>query len=106
LTAKIGYNKPDGFLEFKLSSFVAQMGVKPAKARTVFKLLDQNGYLQFFNAFAGKSTRVIGDLGMVDFKFLHSLYLDKLDKLKQVREYMRVPDEKKHDYLQDYFLKP
>ena len=100
---KLGFEK-DGRLEVRLSLAASQLSLSPTKLRFILNLLDQNGYVQYTKPFTGKSTKVIGDLSLVDFTKLNRRYQHKLQKLRAMENYADTPDDKKQDFLQDYFV--
>ncbi len=52
---------------------------------------------------AGEPRRIIGDVSMIDFPRLAVKRDRAYEKLEYVRGYFKVPDDRKHSYLEDYF---
>jgi len=61
-------------------------------------------WIKFVAPFKGKTTRVIGDLSLIDFDRLQVSERNAYQKLDMVVKYMEIPDGEKHAYLAKYFL--
>jgi ATP-dependent DNA helicase RecQ len=103
LIRSVAVHTGDGVYEFKMSQILEQGKLKSRKTDEVFKQLDQNGYIKYARPFRGKTTKIIGEVTLVDFERIEKRKALSIQKLQQVKEYALYPDAQKHDYLKRYF---
>lgn len=93
------------WLLFDMDSLAAGMKVG---APTVVKYLNTwraEGLLEYEPPPRGTAKKIIGDLRLIDFDRLADKRQRAYKKLEYVKGYFDIPDEEKHDYLQEYFIK-
>ena len=98
-----GMTLPDGAIDLHLELLLSNTGRKYATVHNHLKRLAKEGFIIYTTPFRGKTTTLKGDLSLVDFQRLEQRREDAYAKLDSVREYLRVPDEQKHQFLTDYF---
>lgn len=103
LLKAVGNPREDGVLEFKMSTLLQIGKLKHTKTNEILKQLDQNGYITYTRPFRGKTTKIVGDVGQVDFNRVAKRRALSLEKLRQVQEFANTPDDQKHTFLQRYF---
>ncbi len=103
LVQSVAVKSASGVHEFKMSQLIAEGKLKSRKTDEVFKELDQNGYIKYSRPFRGKTTKLLGEVDQVDFARIAKRKELSLQKLDQVRAYVKTPDSQKHDYLKHYF---
>lgn len=100
---KHGVLRGDGYYEINQTAFSTESGLKSTTLMTKVRQLAKEAYLEYTLPFRGKTTRVIGDIGLVPFEKIKQRRESQLDKLDVVRDFIHVGDAGKHDYLQGYF---
>lgn len=100
---KIGFETPRGH-EFGMPLLIKETGFKATKLNAALKALDEAGYVAYAKPFKGKTTQIVGGIEKVDFQLLSNLHRDKLKKLGEMLDYYQTPDNKKHQFLLDYFV--
>jgi hypothetical protein len=100
---KIGFKNEQGFFEFNPINLADALGIKTRKLNDTLKELDKNGYIQWVAPYRGKTTKIVGDIKLVDFDYLKRRRESYVDKLNTVFEFCKVPDDRKHDFIADYF---
>lgn len=100
---KFGVQNSEGYYEFQMVSMVQGLKVPDKRIRDNLQILAKNGYIDYVVPFRGSTTRVIGDIGLVDFEVLDRKRNESVQKMNQMVDYFETPDELKHDFLLDYF---
>lgn len=93
----------DGFLEIDLSWLSVMWGITEESVTRNLKQWDKDGKISYVPPFTGKTTQLLGGLDLVDFNRLKEKEAMDYAKLQKVIDYFDVPDEQKHDYLEEYF---
>lgn len=76
---------------------------KPSSVRRQFDELKKAGHLLFDAPFKGSGTRILRALTDDDINTANNRYMLEKKKLNEARAFLNVPDEDKHQYLQNYF---
>lgn len=100
---KIGKISDDGMYAFDIDLLRTMLGVGEATVVSNLKKWETNGHLRYVAPFRGKPTRIIGNVDKVEFARIKAKHEDMLKKLKMMREYFTIPDEKKAEFLSSYF---
>jgi ATP-dependent DNA helicase RecQ len=100
---KYGLLLPNGNFEVSMELLLAQTNRKQKTTETHFKKLEQDGFIIYTRPFRGKTTSLKGDLSLVDFERIKVRRNEAYEKLDCLREFHNVPDQDKHEYLQNYF---
>jgi ATP-dependent DNA helicase RecQ len=85
------------------AKFVERAKVKWPTLLKKLKELEQNHYLTYTLPYRGSTTRVVGDLSLVDFEDLDIRRRDAVKKLDAMRRFVDIPDAQKQDFLVEYF---
>lgn len=102
--AAFGKTGSGGYIEIDKDTFVKSMGLSWPTLRTFLKSMEKQGVIHYQLPYNGSYTRLIGDIKQVDFDKLEERKKDAYMKLECVIDYAsRVPDERKHDFLESYF---
>ena len=64
---KIGFRANNGSYEFEVIDVANEVGLKPKKVADMLKELADNSYIQYTRPFRGKTSKLIGDISLVDF---------------------------------------
>lgn len=99
----IGNCRPDGYIEFPLRNLSDACCLKVKDLTGRLERLQSDGCISYCPPYRGKTTEIVGDLSGVDFPRLEQRRRDAMDKLKEVKDFIDVPDEEKHDFLLEYF---
>lgn len=100
---KIGKISDDGMYAFDIDLLRTMLGVGEQTVVSNLKKWETNGHLKYVAPFRGKPTRIIGSVDKVEFARIKAKHEDMLNKLKMMREYFTIPDEKKAEFLSSYF---
>lgn len=95
----------DGSYEFDLNGLSQALGVGEQTARKYFTAWAKEGVIAWTQPPRSRPYRVIGSLADVNLERLRLKRQIDYDKLAQVRFYLELPDDEKHDFLEDYFVK-
>jgi ATP-dependent DNA helicase RecQ len=106
LIRAVGNVTEEGRVEFKMTTLLQIGKLKYTKTNEILKQLDENGYITYTRPFRGKTTKIVGAIGQVDFDRIDKRRSLSLAKLRQVQEFADTPDDQKHSYLQRYFGVP
>jgi ATP-dependent DNA helicase RecQ len=85
LVRSVGNPREDGMVEFKMTTLLQIGKLKHTKTNEILKQLDENGYITYTRPFRGKTTKIVGDIGQVDFDRIskrRALSLVKLGKFR------------------------
>jgi ATP-dependent DNA helicase RecQ len=93
----------DGFYCLDMPTLISHSGKKHNTLKTQLRDLDKSGYIKYVAPFAGKTTRIVGDISLVDFPRLTAKREDSMTKLDVLLKYIDTPDDSKHDFMLDYF---
>ena len=96
----------DAFVEVDLNWLSARLGKAMSTVRSYINRWAKDGLIDHIPPFAGKDTTIIGTLDLVDFERLRVKGQQAYKKLDQVLEYLALPDNEKHSFLEAYFLGP
>lgn len=99
----IGVKTADGFLEVDMPSFVQQTGLSEPTVRNWLKKWQTGDVIRYVPPFAGSPTKITGALNMIDFTRLEGKLELAYDKLNKVLEYADIPNNDKHEFLENYF---
>lgn len=99
----LGMEEPDGTIAIDLDFLSEEMGLtKPTIVKTLKNFHDL-GFIKYIPPLSAPPIEIIGDLKNVDFEHLTSKRLEKENKLREVVEFIDIPDDKKSEYLDNYF---
>jgi hypothetical protein len=101
-TLRFAESSPEGHV-ISLVDLAAALGVKEPTIRNYCKAYDKDGRIKFIPPYSGKTTRLIGDLTSVDFDRLQRRKERALKKFRAVLDYLRVGNEEKHSFIENYF---
>jgi len=90
---------------FDLDMISTAMDVTSATVTKYLNTWKSEGLLDYEPPPRGNPKRIVGDLSLIDFERLQIKRERAYKKLEYVKNYFLIPDEGKHEYLQDYFLK-
>ena len=93
----------EGFIRFDLGFLAKELDISVATVKKVLKSFDQLGYIKYIPPARVSPLKLIGTLKNVDFKYLEHKKLEKEDKLNDLLAYIKIPDNKKADFLEEYF---
>lgn len=93
----------DGHYQLQLSVLVQHSGVKYATVQQKIRSLEKNAYIYYVAPYRGKITKVISDLSKVPWDKIERRRRMQLQKIKELRDFVSLPDEHKHDALLEYF---
>lgn len=99
-----GVVKPDGYHEIDLEWLSSRWGVTIPTVLGYLKDWDRSKQINYVPAYSGSVTTMTGPLTAVDFDRLQQARQEAYANFDLVREYYKIPDEQKHDYLEKYFL--
>ena len=102
---EIGILGDDEFYEVDINFACDRIGKKMATVKAYLKTLHNEGYVEYIPPFRGVPTKILGDLSKIDFQHLSAKAEQSYKKLQKLVEFCEVPDESKHAFLQNYFLK-
>ena len=103
LVRTVGIRQLDGCFEFPMSAYLRQGSLKPTGTDATLRKLDQEGYISYVRPFKGKTTKIIGDLKLLDFTRLGKRRDMAYKKLDLVQDYVHIPDAEKQQFLNQYF---
>lgn len=98
-----GMASTNGYLEITSPLLATHLKLKPSTLMTKLRQLSKESYLDYTLPFRGKTTKIIGDVSRVPFERVNRRREQQLSKLDEVRDFIDVPDNLKHDHLQEYF---
>jgi len=93
-----------GYYEIGLNFLADELKVLPASINAQIKKLEASSEILYEPPFRGKPIKILQPLSAFDKDFLVNRRSQLHLKLKQMKDYARTPDDKKQDFLQDYFL--
>lgn len=99
----IGMESGDGFITVDMDFLAEEMGLTKATCVKTIKNFSELGFLTYQAPLSAPPIEIIGSLDLVDFNYLAEKRLEKERKLAEVIGYLSIPDDKKSDYLDDYF---
>ena len=99
----IGVRVDGGFLEVDYDSFVASTGLSAATVSSWIRKWQSEDLIRYVAPFAGAPTKIIGNINGIDFKRLDRKLEAANEKLNKVLEYVNIPDQDKHAFLEEYF---
>lgn len=83
---------------------LAELFEKPVDAiKRQFLQMRKEGYFIYDNPYAGSVTRILRELSSEDIEAAKDRWRIESKKIMDVRKYMSTPDDKKHEFLQEYF---
>lgn len=88
---------------FTLDSVVQGMQQSAATVQKKIMQLERDGYAAIVPPPKHKTTKVVGDLSLVDFNRLEQRRDEVQQKLELVKAYLELPDTEKSDFLKNYF---
>lgn len=100
---KAGGILKNGFYEFDLNWVADELGINYTTARLYFKRWAEDNVIRYIPPFFGMTTKIIGDVHMIDFNRLDIKANAAFDKLQHVVDYVETPDSAKHAFLENYF---
>ena len=99
---RIGEEDMEGFWNFDLNGLVHNVGMTWTTVARYLKDWDTMGLVRYVKPFRGNPLKLVGDLRLVPFERLEIKARDARKKLADVLQYFRVPDNQKHQYLEEY----
>ena len=99
----LGMEEDDGTISIDLDFLSEEMGLtKPTIVKTL-KNFHELGFIKYIPPLSAPPIEIIGELKDVDFEHLANKRLEKEAKLREVIEYIDIPDDQKSEYLDNYF---
>jgi hypothetical protein len=99
-----GIEKPDGSYDIDLNYLSEEAGVGHATVTKYMRDWSKEGWIAYNAPFRGATTRIIGDLSLVDFERLKEKAKKDRVKLEAVKKYFNTSDDEKHNFLEEYFM--
>lgn len=96
--------KNDDYYEFDENLLSVRIGVERATVYKWLRTWHEKGMIIHEPPFRGYATKVVGRMELIDFERLKEKAEHAYRKFDQVMEYNDVPDDEKHDFLENYFL--
>lgn len=91
------------WLLFDLDGLASKMELGVPTIRKYLNAWKADNLLQYEEPPRGDAKRIVGDLSLIDFERLRVKKNRAYKKLEYVKNYFRVPDKDKHDYMHNYF---
>lgn len=98
-----GAQQPDGSFAVDVNFLWKQLGISSAKGNKLFSELEGLGSLVYRKPYRGSVTVVKGDLSKVDWTYIDQRRALGLQRVESVRDYVDCDDDKKHDFILEYF---
>lgn len=98
-----GRPEPDHYYEIPMDTLIQETGKSLATVQKWIKAMCTEGVMRYQPPFRGKTTRVVGDISLVDFPELAMRREHAKKCIANVQQYARTEDELKHDFLDSYF---
>ena len=99
----VGTEDNKGNLSFDLSFLSKELGFSIETVKKTLKSYDQLGFIKYQAPARSSPLQIIGDLKLVDFAYLDKKRLEKESKLKELITYIKTPDNKKSEFIENYF---
>lgn len=103
--ADYGVETNNSYIEIEFDFLAEQCGVTPQTMIKHLKYLHSIKAIDLIPPPSRPPIKLIGKLSDIDFEYLKNKMNDSYRKLQTVLDFYRYPDDKKHDYLTDYFFK-
>lgn len=94
-----------GYIHFDLGFLAQEMGLGIETVKKWLKSFAELKLVEFKMPPAFPPLKIIGDINLVDFKYLHARRMEKESKLEEVVKFFHLPNDQKGDYLEEYFNK-
>lgn len=98
------FSLSNGFYDFDIDILAQMLGLAPSTMSTHLRNWNAEGLVQYEPPPRTTPKRIIGDLEQVQFERLRIKRSEAFGKLDYVEGYFNQPDDKKREYLRDYFL--
>ena len=98
------FSLSNGAYDFDIDILAQMLGLAPSTMATHLRSWHAEGLVQYDPPPRTTPKRVIGDLSLVQFDRLRIKRSEAFGKLDYVEAYFDQPDDKKREYLRDYFL--
>ena len=98
------FSLSNGAYDFDIDILAQMLGLAPSTMATHLRSWHAEGLVQYDPPPRTTPKRVIGDLSLVQFDRLRIKRSEAFGKLDYVEAYFNQPDDKKREYLRDYFL--
>lgn len=100
---RYGRESSDGYYDIPLETLVQECGRSQVTIQSWIKEMVKAEVVKYVPPFRGKTTRLVGDIKLVEFEDLRQRREHALRCIEDVQHYAHVPDERKHSFLENYF---
>lgn len=99
----VGTTDSKGFLNFDLNFLADELGYGVETIKKTLKSYDQLGFIKYIAPARNSPLQIIGDIKLVDFKYLDNKRLEKQEGLKEIFDYIKTPDDQKYLFIDKHF---
>lgn len=91
------------YYEVDLEYLADRVKIKSNTLKTRLRALVKSEDIWYDPPFRGQVTRIVGDIGMMDFDRVKLVRSEAYQKFEELLNFCKLPNGEKHDYLTEYF---